>query len=65
MEISSKFHHVSLKLATNRTYLKFWNLDSVLNARNLDLLLYSLFCLPAVTKYYVVIIRVYLQRKGK
>ena len=65
MEITSKFHHVSLKMATNLTYLKFWNLDSVLNARNLDSLLYSLFCLPVVTKYYVVIVRVYLQRKGK
>ena len=65
MEITSKFHHISLKLSTNLTYLKFWNLDPVLNARNLDSLLYSLFCLPVVTKYYVVIARVYLQRKGK
>ena len=65
MEISSKFHRVSLKLAKNLTYLKFWILDSVLNARNLDSLLYSLFCVPIVNKYCVVIVRVYLQRKGK
>ena len=65
MEISSKFHRVSLKLAKNLTYLQSWILDSVLNARNLDSLLYSLFCLPIVTKYYGVIVRVYLQRKGK
>ena len=49
MEISSKFHRASLKLAKNLTYLKFWILGSVLNARNLDSLLYSLFCLPIVT----------------
>ena len=65
METSSKFHRVSLKLAKNLTYLKFWILDSVLNARNLDSLLCSLFCLSIVTKYYVVIVRVYLQREGK
>ena len=65
MEISSKFHRVSLKLAKNLTYLKVWILHSALNARNLDSLLYSLCCLPIVTKYYVVIVRVYLQRKGK
>ena len=65
METSSKFHRVSLKLAKNLTYLKFWILDSVLNARNLDSLLCSLFCLPIVTRYYVVIVRVYLQREGK
>ena len=65
MEISSKFHRISLKLVKNLTYLKFWILHSALNARNLDSLLYSLFCLPIVTKYYVVIVRVYLQRKGK
>ena len=65
MEISSKFHRESQRFAKNLTYLKFWLLDSVLNARNLDSLLYSLFCLPIVTKHYVVIVRVYLQRKGK
>ena len=65
MEIGSKFHRASLKLAKNLTYLKFWILDSLLNARSLDSLLYSLFCLPIVTKYYVVIVQVYLQRKGK
>ena len=65
MEISSKFHRVSLKLVKHLTYLKFWILHSALNARNLDSLLYSLFCLPIVTKYSVVIVRVYFQRKGK
>ena len=35
----------------------------LLNARNLDSLLYSLFCLPIVTKKYVVIVCVYLQKE--